>query len=287
MTRGANDTAPMGLALDPDRTIPTEPTLPASREDATDSGPPGITLANVTPITAPIKPSENGTDPGLDPLLKGFNRPPRPPAPQPDLKSSTDGDQFAAHYAGPRSVAAGQVRSTARVPDVFEEPAVLARNDTAPMAGRTPDPGIAIQRDLPTVVMRARKPPLRALLVALVVGALVSGLAALVWHGPTEPVPASVASVASEAPSAPTARVALAASLPPAAAATTVKIVEPAPPPPPPAPVAVKSATPIAAPPAARPAAASPRASVIEPTLKPPSPTPATSTPAPGGVWRL
>jgi hypothetical protein len=48
------------------------------------------------------------TRPRLDPVLNAFNRPPRPPQPQPLLRPSSDGEKFAAHYVGPRSLPAPQ-----------------------------------------------------------------------------------------------------------------------------------------------------------------------------------
>ena len=176
MKRGPNDTAPMGCAADPDRTDPGAPPSAATERETTD---PGAWSPDVTPTMQPASSPEHSTDPGLDPMLEAFNRPPRPPAPQPNQSSSSDGDQFVAHYASPRELRSPQVRPTAHDPAVLVELARLARSDTSPLAGPTTDSALALQRGLETAMVR-RKPavPRRFLLISVGVGALAAAIGA-------------------------------------------------------------------------------------------------------------
>jgi len=173
MKRGPNDTAPMRLLAEPDRTDRGEPASVSTTPDTTE---PGAYLPDVTPL--------NGTDPGLDPMLKAFNRPPRPPAPQPNLRSSSDGDEFAAHYASPRELKSPRAQPTAHVPEVLVQLALLARTDTAPMADLVADPALAVQRDVQTVVVPERqRVSSRTLLVAVMGGALLAAFGSLFFLG--------------------------------------------------------------------------------------------------------
>lgn len=276
MTRGPNDTAPMGLPADPDRTDPGEaPALSATTDPSTDPGwPPGV-----TPITLAVKPAENGTDPGLDPMLKAFNRPPRPPAPQPNLRPSSDGDEFAAHYASPRELRSPHVRPTAHDPAVLVQLAQLARSDTSPMADPTPDAAVPVQRDVQTaiVVGRKRRIPVRIMLIALAGGGLIAASGAVAFLGPAksptnapttetgsarlQPVPA-VATAASSSTSSPS-------STSPAAVTATASTS--APPPPAVAQSAPRPTPPLGAPPAP-----------MRPASTPPAPRPTTPRVYPG-----
>jgi hypothetical protein len=280
MTRGPNNTVPMGLVLDPDRTDPGEPPSVSTSADNTE---PGSWSPEVTPVTPSLKSPDNGTDPGLDPMLKAFNRPPRPPAPQPNLRSSSDGDEFAAHYASPRGLAAPQVGPTAHDPAVLVQLAQLARTDTAPMADPTPDGAIAVQRDVQTVVVRGEKRiPARTLLVALAVGALIATPAAFLFGRPSKS-PTVVASTGAESanvqplPAPPSAE-----SPSPSSPSTSPSPVSPVPvpvtvataAPTPPATVrsALPAAPPVAPPPTTRPTSSgSPRPPTSE-HVKPPVP---------------
>ena len=215
MMRGPNDTAPMGLSTpDPERTEPGEPPVDADRAEKTDPGPP----PGAASMTRVVKPSENGTDPGLDPMLEAFNRPPRPPAPQPNRKASSDGDEFAAHYAPPRELAAGKLGPTPHDPGVLVQLAQLAQGDTAPMDATldgalarvdmaplepSPDATRAVQRDIETVVGRRKGIPLRTLGFAVAVGALVAAPLALFLFQGREVSPSAAPSAGLDTASAP------------------------------------------------------------------------------------
>ena len=247
MTRGPNNTAPMGLVVDPDRTDPGEPPAAATNADTTE---PGAWSPDVTPVTPSAKPLENGTDPGLDPMLKAFNRPPRPPAPQPNLRPSSDGEEFAAHYASPRELRAPQVMPTAHDPAVLIQLAQLARTDTAPMADPTPDAALAVQRDLQTVVLPGRRRiPVRTLIIALACGAVIAAFGAVLFFfgaakSQTATPSVGTGSASTHSPAAPPS-----ASPPPSSSVPSVAVTNTAstPVPPSPAPPAVRSAQPAAA----------------------------------------
>lgn len=157
MTRGPHDTLPMGLP-------------PVRDQETTDPSPPPA------PATSTV-PGKNPKDPTLDPVLEAFNRPPRPPAPQPNQRSSSDGDAFAAHYAPPRELVA-QKRPTPHDPDVLVELAALAGSES-PRAEVASTP-VIVQRDIETVVaVRQRRVTPKVLAIAGVVGALIAGPIAL------------------------------------------------------------------------------------------------------------
>ena len=289
MTRGPNNTAPMGLVVDPDRTDPGEPPAAATNADTTE---PGAWSPDVTPVTPSAKPLENGTDPGLDPMLKAFNRPPRPPAPQPNLRPSSDGEEFAAHYASPRELRAPQVLPTAHDPAVLIQLAQLARTDTAPMADPTPDAALAVQRDLQTVFLPGRRRiPVRTLTIALACGAVIAAFGAVLFFfffGAAKSTPATssagTGSMSTHSPVPPSASPppsgTPSSSVPSVAVTTTASTAVP----PSPAPPAVRSAqpaaAPVVAPPTTRPTStSSPRPATSE-HVKPPVPArPAHETP--------
>jgi hypothetical protein len=287
MTRGPHDTAPMGLVEEPDRTDPGEPPSVSTSTDATD---PGSWLPDVTPVTPSSKSPDNTTDPGLDPMLKAFNRPPRPPAPQPNLRPSSDGEEFAAHYASPREFRSPNVRPTAHDPAVLVQLAQLAHTDTAPVADPTPDAALAVQRDVhaATVVNGRKRMPVRILFIALAVGALTTAFGAFFFLGPANS-PTVGPSTRTESSGV--------QPLPPVASATfpsvstrsssprsipTVTATASTPAPPPAAPVrgALPTAAPIAPPPSTRaaPASSAPRPATSE-HVKPAVPRPTHENP--------
>lgn len=289
MTRGPNDTTPMGLPEDPDRTDPGEaPALSATTDPTTDPGwPPGV-----TPITLRVKPAANGTDPGLDPMLKAFNRPPRPPAPQPNLRPSSDGDEFAAHYASPRELQSPRVRHTADDPAVLVQLAQLARSDTSPMADPTPDAALAVQRDVKTAIVmgRKRRIPLRIMLIALAGGGLIAASGAVAFLGPTKsptnaPTTETGSARAQAAPAVPPAASSSTSS--PSPAAVTATASTSAPPPPAVVQSAPRPPPPPAPPPPMRPASTPPAPRRTTPRVspgdqeKPATPRPAHETPNP------
>ena len=286
MTRGPNNTAPLVRVVDPDRTDPGEPPSVSANADKTD---PSAWSPEVTPSTPSVKSPDNTTDPGLDPMLEAFNRPPRPPAPQPNLRSSSDGDEFAAHYASPREMRAPQAGPTARDPAVLVQLAQLARRDTAPLADPTPEATVAVHRDvqMSTVVRGKKRSSARTLLVALAVGGMIAAPAAFfIRRSSNNPELVASAGASSAAvlplPRVPSAESPLPSSPPsspllvpaPVAVATAV--------PAPPATVrsALPTAPPVAPTPATRPASsASPRPVTSEHVKPPAAPRPAYENP--------
>ena len=214
MIRLPHDTTPMGLPADTARTEPGAPPVEARSRVATEPGPPPD-MTSTAPT--PSRP-DHDTDPGLDPLLKAFNRAPRPPAPQPNRRASSDGDEFVVHYAGPQSVAVPAEHPIAAEPAILVELADLARPVTLPIGpgpASASDPAPPVQNDVETFVTRRRErsfpTPGVALGLALGLGALIAlPLAFFFFQSPphrpgvpgvsTESV--SVVSSASPAPSA-------------------------------------------------------------------------------------
>lgn len=288
MTRGPHDTAPMGLVEEPDRTDPGEPPPVSTSTDATD---PGSWSPDVTPVTRSSKSPDNTTDPGLDPMLKAFNRPPRPPAPQPNLRPSSDGEEFAAHYASPRELRSPNVRPTAHDPAVLVQLAQLAHTETATMADPTPDAALAVQRDVQaaTVVHGRKRIPVRIRVIALAIGGLTTAFGAFFFLGPAnsptvaplartdssgvKPIPRVASTTfpsasstrSSSLPSSPTVTAAASTLAPPPATAVRG---------------ALPTAAPIATPPSTRPASVSsaPRPPTSE-HVKPALPRPAHENP--------
>jgi hypothetical protein len=274
MTRGPHDTAPMRLLEEPARTDPGEPPSLSTSTDATD---PGAWSPDVTPVTHSSKSPDNTTDPGLDPMLKAFNRPPRPPAPQPNLRPSSDGEEFAAHYASPRELRSPNVGPTAHDPAVLVQLAQLARTDTAPMADPTPDTALAVQREVQaaTVVQGRKRIPVRILVIALAVGGLTTAFGAFFFLGPAN-TPTVAPSTRAESSSVQAPPPVASASFPSASTRSsspssipTVTATPSTPPPPPPA-TAVRGALPTAAPfappasPRAAPVSSAPRPATSE-----------------------
>ncbi len=219
-----------GLAPDADRTAPGEPPLPstspstapaaapaAAAEDQTDPGwPPGGVAAKV---------ADGGTDPGVDAMLEAFDRPPRPPAPQPNLRPSSDGAEFAAHYAGPRDVHAPQAMTSAHDPVILAHLASLATADASVAL-----PVVAATRsaDQDTVI---RKPKIRkkpAFAIALATCGVVAALAVLIalqWPDFKPPVTAVTVATDPATAVAPSSRAAVSTSGEPSASARVGGVV--------------------------------------------------------------
>ena len=164
----------------------------------------------------------SGTDPGIDPILLAFDRPPRPPAPQPLQQTSSDGEDFAAHYVSPRQVAHAGQRPAKDDPAVLVELGALAVTTSAGAHSGPP---------LPTVLIRQRSWP-RAVRVGLAASASVAlavFFAALVLSkastvAPTVASSATASSAASEVPTPPLPS-SLVVVAPPVASTTTAVVL--------------------------------------------------------------
>jgi hypothetical protein len=121
---------------------------------------------------------EAESDDEMDPLtyriLAGFDRPPRPPAPAPERRASSDGGNFVAYSATvqpPRSRGSQESGALVELSNLITHP--------------TPVPQAPAPRDLPTLVAprRATGAAIGVLVVVSVVlgGAFVALLAALLW----------------------------------------------------------------------------------------------------------